>query len=358
MDRIPISPRIASGVVYEFFQTHDIDLVEGTVLFCRHFGFDVMDWNCTPPFDEFIVEGPSWKPDIRCVTAGNTTHEIVTVETPRGSLQQVRAITQTSPWEVETALIEFPIKTPRDFELLAEYQPPMPDIDSHGLFQAREYIGDDGIITPSIHGAFNTLAYYYRKLDDLLLDIVERPDFYDQMIRHFMNRRQKYIQQLIDVRPLLIDVGVNIANSRMVSPAFWVEYVLPYENALADFIQDQGVSCLFHNCGYASAHMDLYHRIHHRGWGYLTPPPHGDTDFAKAIEILPSTMLLWGNIDQVDFLRQASPHEVEQRVREVLDMVKNRGHFILGTSDHLEVNTPVANLHAFVRAGRRFGTYA
>ena len=39
-------------------------------------------------------------------------------------------------------------------------------------------------------------------------------------------------------------------------------------------------------------------------------------------------------------------------------VAKERGNFILGTSDYLEINTPPENLRAFVEAGHKYGRYA
>jgi uroporphyrinogen-III decarboxylase len=358
IDRIPVSPRVFQNVVYEFLGTRDVDVVEGTIEFCRHFGIDIMDWNCTPPFEDFNIEGPNWKPSVKTEVSGNTTYEIVTVETPGGELRRVHSTTQTGKWEVETAITEFPIKTERDFELMVEYQPPVPRFDTSSITRAIELIGDDGIVTPAVHGPVNILVYYYRKLDDVLVDMMVSPDFYHRMIEHFMSRHMEYAQQLIDAGGPLIDIGANVANSKLVSADFWVKNMLPYENRFVDFIQDQGVVGLFHNCGYAAGHLDVYPQLHHRVWAYMTPPPYGDVILEEAVEKLPQSMILGpANVDQIDFLRQASPEEVEERVRQVIETVKPRGNFILGTSDYLEVNTPYENIRAFVDAGHKYGRY-
>ena len=356
IDRIPVSPRVYQNVVFEFFGTRDVDVIEGAIQYARHFGFDIIDWICTIPFEDFNIEGPNWKPTVETETSGTTTYTTVTVKTPGGELQRVSAVTQTGEWEEEAAIVEFPIKSESDFELMVEYQP-APQFDTSGITRAIELIGDDGIANPSVSGPFNILVYHYRRLDGVLIDIIANPDFYHRMMEHFMNRHMGYVQQLIDAGPPLIDIGANIANSKVVSAKMWEEKILPYENRFVDFIQDQGVAGLLHNCGYAAGHLDVYPQLHHRGWGYLAPPPYGDVILEEAVKKLPQSMILWGNVDQIDFLRQASPEEVEERVRQVIETVKPRGNFILGTTDYLEVNTPAENIRAFVEAGHKYGRY-
>ena len=84
IDRIPVSPRVYQNVVYEHFESSNVDVVEGAIEFCRHFGIDIIDWNCTPhfAFPEFTLEGPYWKPRIRKEVSAKATDEITTVETP------------------------------------------------------------------------------------------------------------------------------------------------------------------------------------------------------------------------------------------------------------------------------------
>jgi uroporphyrinogen-III decarboxylase len=271
-------------------------------------------------------------------------------------LRRVSAATPTGQWEEEAAITEFPIKTERDFELMAEFQPTA-QLDTSCITRAAELIGDDGIVNPSVSGPFNVLAGSYRRLDAVLMDLIANPSFYHRMMEHFMNRHMGYVQEVIDAGPPLLDIGANMANGKVVSAAMWESEILPYENRFVDFIQDQGVAGLLHNCGHADGHLDIYPKLHHRGWGYLAPPPYGDVILEKALEKLPQSMILWGNIDQIDFLRQATPKEVGERVRQVIETVKPRGNFILGTTDLLEVNTPPENIHALVEAGHKYGRY-
>lgn len=357
IDRVPISPRIFRNVIFEFLGTKSVDIVEGAVTYCKHYGFDIIDWNCTPPIEEFDIEGPNWHPMTRQEVSGDTTYEIVTVKTPGGNLQRTYATTVTGPWEVETALVEYPIKTERDFDLICEFQPPAVALDTGSVTRAMRLIGDDGIVSPSVHGPFNILVYYYRKLEDLLLDIRLNPRFYHRMMEHFTKRHLAYLDQLAATGAPLFDIGANVANSKLVSAKFWVENMLPYENVFADYVQSRGATAQLHNCGYAAGHLDVYRQLHHRAWGYLAPPPHGDTDLAAAIAKLPRDMILWGHVDQIDFLRQATPAQIDARVSQIMDIIKPRGNYILGTTDYLEVNTPPENLRALVAAGVKYGHY-
>ena len=92
-------------------------------------------------------------------------------------------------------------------------------------------------------------------------------------------------------------------------------------------------------------------------WGYLTPPPFGGVDFGKALATMHPDMALRGNVDQVKSLREATPQEAEDRVREVVLKAKARGNFILSPTDFFFDGTPYENIKAFAGAGLKHGAY-
>jgi uroporphyrinogen decarboxylase len=101
----------------------------------------------------------------------------------------------------------------------------------------------------------------------------------------------------------------------------------------------------------------VYNDLDITGWGYLTPPPFGDVELDKALRVMRPDMALRGNIDQIEFLKKATPAEIRERVKQVLERVKPRGNWILSTTDFFFDGTPYQNIQAFADAGREFGVY-
>lgn len=361
IDRFPICPRVFQNVVYEYNGSRDIDFVPRMIDYYRVFGFDIIDWNCTPrphfELEEFCREGPQWRPTVTERRGDQIIERTVVVETPKGRLQRTMAVTTVSPWEDEMAVLEYPIKSERDFDLIEEFMPPPYEVDISSIAEAIRCIGDDGIVSPSFHGPFNIICFGYRNLSDLLVDVVTSPDFYHRMMRYFLDRLKQYSSQMLRLPVPMLDIGANMANGIVVSPGFLVEHILPYENELADFLQDQGTAALYHNCGYAAHHLGAYNKLKHRLWGYLAPAPHGDVELKDAVAKVPPELILWGHVDQIEFLRQATPAAIDERVKYICEVMKPRGNYILGTTDYLETETPPENIRAFVNAGLRYGSY-
>ncbi len=211
-------------------------------------------------------------------------------------------------------------------------------------------------MAPWAQGAFNIVSFY-RKLDDLILDPYINPEFYKRMIEYFSNRMLETIRQFIKAGADIICCGGNVGNASMTGPKFFKEFVLPYEKKIAKLVKDSGAFYLYHNCGDAAALLDYYPQIGMNIYETLTPAPYGDTDLDDALVKFDKSITLSGNIDQVSFLKNASPEEIREEVRKVLDKVKKRGNFILATTDYFSEQTPYENIFAFAEAGMEYGKY-
>ena len=355
VDRIPVSPFIHVNYVKEFFGSHDVDWVVKTPEVYRHFGFDLIHRNCSSDYNSLGPEGPSWRLETTCQQDGRDETTTTVIHTPEGDLRCVQALRWTYEYDAENSPVEYPVKSEADFELMVRYLPPHGPADVSDIKRARAIVADEGVIAPWIQGAFNILAFYYRKLDDLLIDAMVNPDFYQRMMNHFLKRYMTFTQQLIDAGADVLSYGANIANGKLVSPSFFRKHIWPYEKHLIDFIQSQGVAVLFHNCGYARNLMPLYPGLGMKSYESLTPPPYGDTMLGEAVEIFGFDTTLSGNIDQLGLLRQGTPEEIESTVAQTLDTVRGRCHFVLATTDYFNENTPHDMIHVLSDAGHNYG---
>jgi uroporphyrinogen-III decarboxylase len=118
-----------------------------------------------------------------------------------------------------------------------------------------------------------------------------------------------------------------------------------------------GASVILHNCGDAAKVMHLYNDLEINCWGYLTPPPFADVDLDQALRVMRPDMALRGNVDQVEFMINATPKQVRDKVHDLLLKVKPRGNWILSTTDFFFDGTPYENIRAFAEAGREYGEY-
>ncbi len=297
VDRIPVSPFIHINYIKEFYGSHDVDWVAKTPEVYRHFGFDLIHRNCSAAYEAFGPQNDEWQMERSITQDGRDENSITRIHTPQGEMTVREGLRWTYEFDAEASVMDYPIQSEEDFELFVAFQPPPAPADVTDIKRAKKYVGEAGIIAPWIQGAFNLAAYYYRKLDDLLLDAMLKPDFYDRLMNHFLDRYMIFVQGLIDAGVDVLSYGGNVANGKLVSPDFFKTYIWPYEKRLIDFIQQQNVAVLYHNCGYASKFLPLYPGLGLKAYESLTPRPYGDTVLADAVAVFGRNTTLAGGID-------------------------------------------------------------
>jgi uroporphyrinogen-III decarboxylase len=355
VDRMPVSPFIHVNFVKEFYGTHEMDCVSRTPDVYAHFGFDLIHRNCTPAPDIYGPSRPDWDLQVMRQSHGRDETTTTLIHTPRGDLRFTEALRWTCEYDTEASPVEYIIRSEADLDLMIHFQPPPGAVDTSDIRRARTAVGDDGLVAPWIQGAFNLVAYYYRRLDDLLLDALVNPDFYERLMTYALERYKIHVRQMIEAGADLLSYGGNIANAKLVGPDFFQRHIWPYEKQLIEFIQSQGVAVLYHNCGRARNLLPHYPTLGMRAYESLTPPPYGDTILSEAVDVFGHGTTLLGNIDQIDLLRRGTPDQIRACVRSVMDTVRGRCHFILATTDYFNENTPHDNIHALAEAGRRYG---
>jgi uroporphyrinogen decarboxylase len=364
-DRVPVSPFLWYNNMFEMFgyipriednySPRDFDVVAKWIQYCEVFGFDVM-FAGGFQFDRFIpASAPDW--DVTVTKAGDADAERRTtvVKTPRGNLTQVMNFKRSEAHLIVLAVEKYVIETREDFEIFRAYAPPAQYVDLGTISRAREQVGDKGLVNFAGFGAFNTLNML-RKLENMMMDPMVDEGLYREMMQFVTAWNLPLLSSVVAAGADAIELGGNLATSGA-GPDFFKSYVMEYENALARRIHADGAFVVYHNCGDAQQIMHLYNDLDIDCWGYLTGAPFGDVILEDALRILRPTMALRGNVDQVEFLRTASGAEIQDRVARLLEKTKQRGNWILSTSDFFFDGTPYENIHAFSRAGQEYGRY-
>jgi hypothetical protein len=357
VDRVPVAPFIHINFVNEFYGNAKTDAASKTIDVYEHFGFDIIHRNCTPVYSDTDIQSPDWQVEKDVEHDGRDRKTTTIIHTPKGDLKELHRLVWMSQYDAEASPVEYFIKSESDFNIFTEYQPPVSAIDTSPIEKARRLLSDKGVVAPWIQGAFNHVAFFYRRLDEIMLDAMTNTEFYNRMMEYFLTRNKQIVSQFIDAGADVVSYGGNIASGKLVGLDFFRKYIFSYEKRLIDFIKDRGAYVQFHNCGYAMNLFPAYRELEMNVYESLTPPPFGDTILEKAFGIMPNSITLSGNIDQVEFLKKATPDDVKARVKEVLEKAKNRGNFILNTTDYFEEGTPYKNIFALCEAGLEFGRY-
>jgi uroporphyrinogen decarboxylase len=89
----------------------------------------------------------------------------------------------------------------------------------------------------------------------------------------------------------------------------------------------------------------------------LEEPPGGDVDIAEYKKRYGDRICLKGNINTFEFMLTASPSQVEEKAKRLIDDCAAGGGFVLSTGDQCGRDTPDANIFKLVEVAKTYGAY-
>lgn len=360
IDRFAVSPFIYVNFANEFHKMN-ISLAneaidEKIADIYRFFGFDTMLRSCTilDIFNLAYLDSKNWHVTVNEAIIDHKKRILTTIiKTPEREMREIKEFVKISECDEISAEIEHLIKDEEDFKQFVKYQPEVPKYNCTRIKRAKDIIGDEGIVAPWVSGVFNTLSRL-RKVDDLVLDAYTDHKFYSSMMEYFTLRLIEICSQVAEAGADVITFEGNIANGTLTGPNYFAKNILSYESRIISAIKEKGSYVLYHNCGDSNNMFEVYNKLGFDALESLTEKPYGDTELENALKILNKDIVLIGNIDQIDFLKNSSEDLITTRVKRLLNSVKTRGRFVLATSDYLSEGTPYENIHAFCKAGKEF----
>ena len=347
-DRVAVSPYVYTNVVKEWRGQQDIDLITDTIAYYDRFGFDIILRNFNIRHQDLAVNTPQWQIESTETQSGSNRLVDTTIQTPGGKLHQVVVHTDLTECLSVSSIQEHMIKEPEDFELLKAYQP-APVVDVSELIRAKAEVGNKGIVAPWCTGVFNYMSEL-RNLESLLMDPFLDETFYGAFAAYCQSRLNQAIAPVLAEGTDMLCYTGNIASATMVGSKYYEEWVLPYEKQRVDLIQSCCHGIIYHNCGDSQGLIDCYNKLGMRCFETMTEPPYADNELEAFVSGMRQDITLMGNIDQIQFLKTATPAQVTEKVRSILEKTKAHPRFILGTSDFLEEGTPEENIRAILAA--------
>lgn len=364
-DRVPITLFVQEEYLNAYYGRTDCSRVIEAVKLAQELGFDALTrdhYHIEPHFTRQSY--PNWEVDKRQYVENGIAHRLLTITTPKGVLTQ----DEVAPYDPATiGGIHFTTKTfllsdlERDYEIMKRYMPAptkeyMADMKAHADW-AIKIVGDHGLCAPwGTGGTFNT-ACTMRALEDLVCDPYDDEDLYAEMMGFITDILARDYALLAECGYDLIGMQGNMANGGMLSCDYFRKNVMPYEERIIDAVHSQGKYVLYHNCGLARGLYPAYADMHMDVFETLSPRPMGDNSLAEGKALLGQTKVLSGNLDQVYFLKTATPEEVFAATKETVLTGKPGGRYLFACSDFLEKGTPKENVLAMIQAAREFGAY-
>jgi uroporphyrinogen-III decarboxylase len=204
-------------------------------------------------------------------------------------------------------------------------------------------IRDEAAVCVGLTGAFSQLGFLIG-LEKLMLAMVDRPAAVHRAIRRRQAVALRQAGEICRAGARFIWIGEGMASGSLISRPMYTDFVLPYEQELADEIRRLGALSLLHICGNITPSLPEIAESRADGIDVDSL-----ADWAMALSVLGPRMCVKGNISPLLFLPKnmeglAAACEATRRLA-----ARARG-FILSTGCLVPRDSTVEAFHIMARA--------
>lgn len=204
-----------------------------------------------------------------------------------------------------------------------------------------------------LKGAYVTGPYSLAALimgaDEAAMATMLRPDALHALCRFCTERIQEYARLLICAGAQII--CVLEPSAVMLSPGQFAEFSGAYVRHITESCKYTNVATVYHTCGNT---MHLAGKMAAAGVDAISlDSSESGVDLPAVAAGLPPEVVVMGNINPTGALLTGAPAEVEAAVHALLDAMAPYPNFVLSTGCDLPQETPLENIAAFMKAGRR-----
>ncbi len=255
----------------------------------------------------------------------------------------------------------FPLEGITDTAVLHDYPWPTNDLfDFDSLEEQLNRYKNYAIMTApgySSPGLFRIIQRLIGR-ESFMEVMMSHPKFFKVLCDKVISFYKSFLDQFFEVAKDRVDF-IRIADDfgsqsgLTIGHDHWDNYIRPAIDVFVEKPKMMGAHFYMHSCGgvrklipeFISAGAEVLDPIQTRASGMS---PEGlKKDFGHFITFS-------GALDEELLLRQGSPEIVKQGVKDLLDTMGPGGHFILGPSHKIKVETPVENVIAMYEAAREW----
>ncbi len=275
--------------------------------------------------------------------------------TPLGDLSEAEMyFGDEPPWREEKPVKELK----RDFEKLRLWMGKGPWTWEKD-FRDRSRIGELGVYVAMIP-VFQDWWFNFRNggFEQCYEDFLEEEKFMDEVHEYWMEWALANVRAMVAAKPDEIMLGGSSASLSISSPSIFRKYELPFIKKAARICREGGVISHLHICGRSWELVQIV--AEETDVDVMEPmeePPGGNVDLAEAKRRVGNKLCIKGNINTFDFMLNATPEQVKEKCKRLIDAAGADGGFVLSTGDQCGRDTPHANLFAMVETAKTYGRY-
>lgn len=275
----------------------------------------------------------------------------VEIMTPKGKLQ--KRVTHTDVTSYDS---EYLLKNMKDFEIWNEFYPLPISVDFNPIQKVKDRLGDRGIIrshpfSPGQGSPWQSFCILFGTEHAIMLGL-EEPQTLHHILESIVQKTLRVTEMWKGTPADMVEVGGGAGSSTVISPDFYREFGLPYDQRQNKLFHDVGLKVSNHFCGGVMPMLDLVIESGADGLETMTPlAMGGDCNLREASRSVGDKLFFIGGFDQNAGFENGTPEAARRLVFECFEATKDNAGFILCPSDHFFHGDP-ACLQAFADAAR------
>ena len=206
-------------------------------------------------------------------------------------------------------------------------------------------------------GCFET-PWYMRGLEQFLIDLVTQPEIPAAVCRHveeFYRERALRVVEASGGKIDIINSGGDIGEQQrmLLSPNLWRERIKPFTAGLITPFKKMGLHTFYHSDGSIVPVIDDLIKM---GLDILDPIQVGAVGM-RPEEIFPrfgDRLSFHGAIDEQHLLPCGTASEVYEETVRTIDILGQRGGYIVSATHAVQADTPAKNVAAMVKAAQDY----
>jgi uroporphyrinogen decarboxylase len=218
-------------------------------------------------------------------------------------------------------------------------------------------------VVSGISGVVYEICWYMRGLENLFMDMMERPEVFDAIIdktlEFWLDWFRLFLDEVGDVVDIIM-IGDDLSgqNGPLFSPRIYRSVVKPRQRRLVEYIRSRSRAKIwYHSCGSVIEYIpDLLEN----GIDILNPVQITARDMDPAVlkDRFGDRLSFWGGgIDCQHVLPRASPEVVREHIRRNIEAFKPGGGYVFNNVHNIQGDVHPENVLAMFDAAREFGAY-
>lgn len=226
-------------------------------------------------------------------------------------------------------------------------------------YRDKQVIGDYGIYMGMVP-VFQDWFFRNRQggFEQMFVDYMMEPALIEEIHEFWMAWALANVRAMLRAGADVIMLGGSSASLSVSSPGLFRKFELPFIQQAAVLCREAGIVSHLHVCGRSNELVEIVAtETDLASIEPLEEPPSGNVDLKAIKRRFGKKLCLKGNINTTNFMLRATPAEIEDKCKELIDAAAEGGGFILSTGDQCGRDTPDANLFKMVEVAQTYGKY-